>query len=161
MQNQKREELIVRTATRDDWEAIYKLYNSLTEEDLYMRFFHFYRLSVEDAVKMSEGGDHVTFLAFSGNRLVGEATLHMTGEVSLVTDRDYRGKGIGSVLMRHLLSVARALGIKEVRFYTLPENLPMISLGRKFGFKVVLEGDEVIGTLELTPSQASLRLSRV
>ena len=58
-------------------------------------------------------------LAFEGERLVGFVALHIhaptLAEVrSLVVDRDYRGKGVGSRLVKESIKEAKALGIKEL-----------------------------------------------
>jgi GNAT superfamily N-acetyltransferase len=45
----------------------------------------------------------------------------------------YQGHGIGSALMRHLTSLARAGGIKELIAEVLPQNIPMLKVFQKSG----------------------------
>ncbi|MBW9141591.1 MAG: GNAT family N-acetyltransferase [Candidatus Aramenus sp.] len=139
----------IRKAREEDWRKIYELYASLDEEDLYLRFFHFYRMSEEEAKELAKGKDHVTFLAEVDGKVVGEATLYNNGEFSLVVDRGYRGRGIGTLLVRRIIEEARAMGIKSVKFYTLSENYPMVALAKKLGFFLSFNEDEVKGELKL------------
>lgn len=142
-------EVKLRKADKDDWEKIYKLYNSLSDEDLYLRFFHLYRITEEDAKKIASGGDHITYLAEVDGKVVGEATLHMDGEFALVVDREYRNLGIGTMLVKQLIEEAKKLGLKVIKFYTLPENTPMIKIGKKLGFKIRVDEDEVYAEMNL------------
>lgn len=151
--NRMREQIKLRRANKDDWEKIYKLYNSLSDEDLYLRFFHLYRISEEDAKKIASGDDHITYLAELDGEIIGEATLHMDGEFSLVVDRKYRGLGIGTLLIKKLIEEAKKIGLKVIKFYTLPENVPMIKIGRKLGFKLRFSEDEVYGEIKLTEKE--------
>ena len=54
----------------------------------------------------------------------------------------YQGKGIGSVLMRHLIAIARDGALQELIAEVLPENAPMLKLFGRFGFRTVAR-DEV------------------
>ena len=47
----------------------------------------------------------------------------------------WQGRGIGSILMRHLIKIAGDSGLKELTAEVLPENAPMLKVFRKFGFK--------------------------
>lgn len=68
------EQIKIRKAVKEDWEKIYQLYNSLSDEDLYLRFFHLYRITEEDAKRIASNEDHVTFLAEVDGKVVGEAS---------------------------------------------------------------------------------------
>ena len=77
----------------------------------------------------------------------------MDGEFSLVVDRKYRGLGIGTLLIKKLIEEAKKIGLKLIKFYTLPENVPMIKIGRKLGFKLRFSEDEVYGEIKLTEKE--------
>lgn len=141
--------LVIREARKDDAEGIYELYSSLTPEDLYMRFFNFRRVTKEEIEKLLSSGDHVTLVAEVGGRIVGEATLYPDGEFSLVIHPEERGSGLGTRLAQEIVRRALEMGLKEVKFYTLPDNVPMIRIGRRLGFKLAYDQDEVVGVLEL------------
>ncbi|BCU67668.1 N-acetyltransferase [Sulfolobales archaeon HS-7] len=145
----QRDNIEIREATENDWMLIYELYSSLTTEDLYLRFFHFYKFSKNDAIKMTTGKDHVTFVVLVNGKIAGEGTLHLSGELSLVTRAEFRRMGIGSIIMKKIIERAKELGLRRLIFYTLLENAAMIALGRKFGFKLEEDEDTVIGVLDL------------
>jgi N-acetylglutamate synthase and related acetyltransferases len=141
--------LSIREARREDADGIYQLYSSLYPEDLYMRFFSFHRVTRGEIEELVKGGDHVTLVAEEGGKIVGEATLYKDGEFSLVVDPRERGAGLGTKLVQELVRKAKEMGLREVRFYTLPDNMPMIRIGRRLGFKLTFEEDEVLGVLKL------------
>ncbi|AAK42924.1 GNAT family N-acetyltransferase [Saccharolobus solfataricus] len=153
------DQIKIRKATKEDWEKIYQLYNSLSDEDLYLRFFHLYRITEEDAKKIASNEDHVTFLAEVDGKVVGEASLHKDGEFSLVVHRNYRTLGIGTLLVKTLIEEAKKSGLSTVKFYTLPENTPMIKIGRKLGFKMRFYEDEVYGEMRLTERELNVNLA--
>ncbi|WP_338598317.1 GNAT family N-acetyltransferase [Sulfolobus tengchongensis] len=147
------EQVKIRKATKEDWEKIYKLYNSLSDEDLYLRFFHLYRITEDDAKRIASNEDHVTYLAEIDGNVIGEASLHKDGEFSLVVNRNYRNLGVGTLLVKKLIEEAREMKLSVIKFYTLPENIPMIKIGRKLGFKLRFHEDEVYGEMRLTEKE--------
>lgn len=52
----------------------------------------------------------------------------------MVTDA-WQGRGIGSILMGHLVKLAGAAGLKELTAEVLAENAAMLKVFSKFGFK--------------------------
>jgi ribosomal protein S18 acetylase RimI-like enzyme len=61
----------------------------------------------------------------------------------------YQGKGIGAVLMRHLIAIARDGGLKELIAEVLPENAAMLKLFSRFGFHTVASEDLQVKHLAL------------
>jgi GNAT superfamily N-acetyltransferase len=55
-------------------------------------------------------------------------------EMAFVVIDTWQGRGIGSILMRHLVEIARDAGLKELIAEVLPENAAMIKIFGKFGF---------------------------
>jgi RimJ/RimL family protein N-acetyltransferase len=56
-------------------------------------------------------------------------------EVAFVVIDGYQGQGIGALLTRHLMGLARAAGLKELVADVLPENMAMRKVLGKFGFR--------------------------
>ncbi len=56
-------------------------------------------------------------------------------EVAFVVVDAYQGQGIGAVLTRHLVGLARAAGLKQLAADVLPENMAMRKVLGKFGFR--------------------------
>ena len=55
-------------------------------------------------------------------------------EMAFVVIDNWQGRGIGSILMRHLIQIAADAGLKELTAEVLPENMAMIKVFGKFGF---------------------------
>jgi ribosomal protein S18 acetylase RimI-like enzyme len=47
----------------------------------------------------------------------------------------WQGRGIGSILMHHLVRIASDAGLQELTAEVLPENAAMLSVFGKFGFR--------------------------
>jgi ribosomal protein S18 acetylase RimI-like enzyme len=47
----------------------------------------------------------------------------------------WQGRGIGSMLMRHLVKIAGNAGLQELTAEVLPENAAMLKVFGRFGFK--------------------------
>jgi RimJ/RimL family protein N-acetyltransferase len=58
-----------------------------------------------------------------------------TAEVAFVVVDAYQGGGIGAMLTRHLVNLARAAGLRELVADVLPENTAMRKVLGKFGFR--------------------------
>jgi RimJ/RimL family protein N-acetyltransferase len=56
-------------------------------------------------------------------------------EIAFVVVDAYQGQGVGTILMRHLAALARDAGLKELIAEVLSENIAMLKVFRKFGFK--------------------------
>src|SRR3979409_643239 len=55
-------------------------------------------------------------------------------EMAFVVIDTWQGRGIGSVLMRHLVKIASDAGLQELTAEVLPENAAMIKVFGTFGF---------------------------
>jgi ribosomal protein S18 acetylase RimI-like enzyme len=53
----------------------------------------------------------------------------------------WQGRGIGSMLMRHLVKIAGNAGLEELTAEVLPENAAMLKVFGKFGFKQTPQRD--------------------
>lgn len=56
-------------------------------------------------------------------------------EMAFIVVDAWQGRGIGSILMRHLVAIATEAGLKELMAEVLPENAAMLNIFRKSGFK--------------------------
>ena len=56
-------------------------------------------------------------------------------EMAWVVIDAWQGRGIGSLLMRHLVGIAGEAGLKELTAEVLPQNAPMLKVFGKFGFR--------------------------
>jgi N-acetylglutamate synthase-like GNAT family acetyltransferase len=137
--------LQIRTASINDIENIYNLYNSLSPDDLYMRFFSFKKITEEEIKNIISRKALVTLIAEIDSNIIGEASLYEDGEFSLVVSPNYRKMGIGTRLVEELINQAKQHKLDKIKFYTLPDNIPMIKIGKKLDFSLKFDEDEVFG----------------
>ncbi|AWU94144.1 GNAT family N-acetyltransferase [Azospirillum ramasamyi] len=80
-------------------------------------------------------------------------------EFGISVESGLQGKGVGSTLVRRILTVARNRGIRHVHMMCLSGNVRMRALARRFGGRLALDGGEAAVLFELPPpNQFSLAL---
>ncbi|OCK54978.1 GNAT family N-acetyltransferase [Bradyrhizobium sp. LMTR 3] len=62
-------------------------------------------------------------------------------EMAFVVIDTWQGRGVGSLLMRHLIMIASAAGLNELTAEVLPENGAMLKVFGKFGFRPAAHRD--------------------
>ena len=62
-------------------------------------------------------------------------------EMAFVVIDAFQGRGLGSLLMRHLIKIARDGGLRELTAEVLPENTAMLRVFERFGFRPAAQGD--------------------
>ena len=70
-------------------------------------------------------------------------------EVAFVVVDAFQGQGIGGVLTRHLVELARAAGLKQLAADVLPENAAMRNVLGKAGFRTARSADPQVVHLVL------------
>ena len=63
-------------------------------------------------------------------------------ECAVVVDDEWQNKGLGTLLMRRLIEVARTRGIQVMRSIDLTENMRMTDLARDLGFTRRIDPDD-------------------
>jgi ribosomal protein S18 acetylase RimI-like enzyme len=59
------------------------------------------------------------------------------GEISdLIISSEWRGRGIGTALIGHLIGIARQYGVCELEIGTAHSNIDALKLYRRLGFKI-------------------------
>jgi GNAT superfamily N-acetyltransferase len=119
----------------------------ISAQSLYRRFFGVKRHFSDKEVDFFLNVDFISHVALvavveengapmivGGGRYVvvrlGEA------EVAFAVVDDYQGQSIGTVLLRHLASLARGAGLSELIAEVLPTNMPMLKVFEKSGMPV-------------------------
>jgi ribosomal protein S18 acetylase RimI-like enzyme len=86
-----------------------------------------------------------TLVAESDGRVIGMLHLQVSrfgyAELGISVDRDRRGRGVASALMRAAIEHARGQGLHKLSLEVFPGNEPALALYRRFGF--VEEGRRV------------------
>ncbi len=135
----------IRLAIRQDLPAINEIYNQAVQQ----RFCtaHLSPVTLEQHQEWYAEHDPHSFPVFvagpencvsgwvslSPYRSGRQALAHV-GEVSYYVDRKERGKGVGSMLLKHAITVAPGFGISVLIAILLDKNPASIGLLKKFGF---------------------------
>jgi acyl-CoA synthetase (NDP forming)/GNAT superfamily N-acetyltransferase len=124
----------VRPAAPQDAGAVRDMHAAMSPDSIYLRFFS---LSPNSAgreasrVCREPGADHAALLAWLGDRLVGVASYELIGtagtaEIAFAVPDDMHRRGIATLLLEHLVSLARLRGLAAFTATTLTENSAML-----------------------------------
>ena len=142
----------IRALRRDDREHMLAAVGRTSSPSLQRRFFAVKRgfSDAETAFFMDIDFDrHVALVALVAED--GRPAIVGGGRYVLVKDDEaelaflvidaYQGQGIGRLLMKHLVAIARNKSLRLLTAEVLPENAAMLRLFRDFGFKTVPQRD--------------------
>ena len=124
----------IRPARPQDAAAVREMHAAMSPENIYLRFFSLSpRAGDQEAQRVCRepGPDHAALLAWLGSRLVGVASYESTGrpgeaEIAFAVPDDMHRRGIATVLLEHLASLARQRGLRAFIAETLAENSAML-----------------------------------
>ena len=124
----------VRPARRQDHEAVRAMHAAMAPENMYLRFFSMSPGAAEWEAKRicrEPDSDHAALLAWQGDRLVGVAAYELAGkpgvaEVAFAVPDDMHGRGVASLLLEHLVWLARQRDLRAFTAETLAENSAML-----------------------------------
>ncbi|BCM72911.1 MULTISPECIES: bifunctional acetate--CoA ligase family protein/GNAT family N-acetyltransferase [Streptomyces] len=155
----------IRTVVPGDHEQVEQLYAEMSPENLRLRFFTASRrlpgLAADRACATARPG-HRALLAETRGRVVGlaeyEAGEANTAEVSIAVADGLHHRGVGTLLVEHLVSAARADGITAFTADALSENHKVLRLFADLGLRTARRwaGPEVACTIYLDQSDGYL-----
>lgn len=97
------------------------------------------QLSNPETKILDKGGK--IFFAKDGDRIVGTASLLKEHDIyelaKMAVTEDYKGKGIGNLLMEHCIAEAKKLGTKKLMLISNRSLTPALTMYEKYGFKEV------------------------
>lgn len=109
--------------------------------------------SFRRALSDLDGRDRVAWLATAAGRPVGIGryvrTAYDTADIAFEVVDDHQGRGIGSVLVEAVCTVATAYGVERVEAVVAPDNAPSIALLRRMGVRLVHDGGVLDGRGEI------------
>ncbi len=158
--------ITIRPATPGDYEAVRKLHEHMSRDNLYLRFFSMSRRAGEQEARRVCRGDaesHGALLGFLGDDLVGVAsyeptTAPDTAEIAFAVADQMHGRGVATLLLEHLVSLARERSVRVFTASTLPENTAMLRVFADAGLGVRRRLED--GVVELSmPIPHSVALS--
>jgi acyl-CoA synthetase (NDP forming)/GNAT superfamily N-acetyltransferase len=149
----------IRPARPQDADAVREMHAGMSPDNLYLRFFSMSPYSGEreaERVCRPADADHGALLAWLGGRLVGVASYEPVGmsgsaEVAFAVPDDMHHCGIATLLLEHLVSLARRRGLTAFTATTLLDNAAMLGVFASAGLPVrrTLAGGEVQLTFPL------------
>lgn len=154
----------LRAVRADDDAGLMGLYQRLSDESLYLRFFspvprptaH----QLERLVQI-DYRDRMALVALSGDAIVAVARYDRVGgdeaEVAFTVDDEFQGRGLGTLMLEHLAAVARENGIRRFVADTLPTNRKMLDVFRNAGFEIerTFESGTVRVAFSIEPTEES------
>jgi acyl-CoA synthetase (NDP forming)/GNAT superfamily N-acetyltransferase len=146
----------IREVTPADADEVRAMHEQLSPANSYFRFFSFSPHAPErEARRLTRpsGLDHAALLALLSGELVGVASYEATGkpgvaEVAFAVADDMHGRGIATLLLEHLVSLARQRHLTTFTAETLPENMAMLGVFAEAGLQVSRRFTD--GVIELT-----------
>ena len=137
------EKLRIRPIKPQDEGMLSEFARQLTREDIRLRFFGPIReLSHEMAARLTQidYDREMAFLLLDGEELLGVGRISAEpnfeqAEFALVVASKRQRHGYGELLLRHVITYARAKGIKRMIGHVLRENQKMLSLTARLGFE--------------------------
>ena len=157
--------ITIRPAIAGDYEAVKLLHEAMSADNLYLRFFSMSRQAAEQEarrVSREDGPAHAALLGFLGDELAGVASYEAaadpeSAEVAFAVADRMHGRGVATLLLEHLVSLARERGVRVFTASTLPENAAMLRVFADAGLAATRRMDD--GVIELSmpiPRSAAL-----
>ena len=159
----------IRPAAPADYAAVKAMHEAMSPNNAYLRFFSLSRLAAEQEarrVTREPGPHHAALLAVFDGQVAGVASFEKartdgrTAEVAFAVADTMHHRGIATLLLEHLVSLARARQLEALTAETLQENTGMLRVFSDAGLPVVSkrEGGVVDITIPLSPDDTGRQL---
>ena len=126
----------VRPAAADDAAAMAKLFAAVAEERDGIATEP--PVDVDKRTEQFAGSIAGSAVAVADGQIIGmihvDATRHGFGEIGMLVDRDWRGRGAGSALVQAAIGLAREQRLHKLCLEVFAHNAAGIALYRKCGF---------------------------
>jgi acyl-CoA synthetase (NDP forming)/GNAT superfamily N-acetyltransferase len=128
--------LIIRPTGPEDYEPVRRLHEAMSPDNLYFRFFTMSRVSAEQEARrvcLEGRPGTVALVGLLGDELVGVASYELASdgvdaEVALAVADGMHRRGVATLLLEHLVSLARAHGVKAFTAEVLAGNYAVLHL---------------------------------
>ena len=137
------DEVSINLLTRDDKDAVLAFARSLPEEDLlFLRVDLTQEDVVDDWIANVESNNSTTIVAYSGDNLVGYATVHRNparwtrrvGEIRVNVAASHRAKGLGRNLIAQIFDISRGLELRKLMANMTTDQHSAQAAFRRLGF---------------------------
>jgi len=158
----------IRPARPDDYEAVRAMHAAMSPDNTYLRFFDpSPRTADREARRVCRPADgrHAALLAWLGGELAGVASYERTpkpgvAEIAFAVPDHLHGRGVATLLLEHLVSLARRDDLAAFTAETLAANSAMLGVFTDAGLPVRRRVDQgmVEFTLTLPAGEPGFRL---
>ena len=165
----------IRPATHADYPAVKAMHEAMSPNNAYLRFFSLSRLAAEQEarrVTRDPGPDHAALLAIFDGQVAGLASYEVarngtrppgagrTAEVAFAVADTMHHRGIATLLLEHLVSLARAQQLTALTAETLQQNTGMLRVFSDAGLPVMSKREDgvVAITIPLPPDDSGRQL---
>ncbi len=148
---------IVRPLESTDEAAFHEFFLAVPERE---RMFIKHRVTDPEVIRgwceRIDLGRNLPLLAFVGDRLVADATLHQQlggwkrhiGRISILVHPEFRGRGLARALVLEILEIARGVGLKKVEADFISEQEAAMKVFSLVGFSTLLRLPEYVEDMQ-------------
>jgi len=135
--------LLLRPLTKEDKQGLVDLFARASKEDL-----EYFRDDAGDPAVVESWVDNLDLknvfplIAIVDDQIVGDATLHFRKRyhrhlawVRIFLDHDYRRRGIGTLMLRSLIDIARRVGLQQLYTEVVTTQPQVIKAFQDLGFQ--------------------------
>jgi len=135
----------IRPARPEDFAAVRDMHAKMSPDNLYLRFFSLSPLAAEREARRicrESGPDHAALLAVLDGEVVGSCAYERAdagsrpADIAFTVADGMHHRGIGTLLLEHLVSLARNREIRTFTADALSENSPMLRVFADAGLPV-------------------------
>jgi L-amino acid N-acyltransferase YncA len=148
--------VVIRPLAKGDSHALLAFFRELPEADrLFLREDVSKKDTIDRWIKELDFGRVLPLVAEKDSDIIGDATLHFnkfgwsrhTAEIRCVVARDYQKKGLGTTLMRELVSHANEKGVDKIVAQMMHTQATAQRAFQKLGFKKAAELKDFVSDL--------------
>jgi acyl-CoA synthetase (NDP forming)/RimJ/RimL family protein N-acetyltransferase len=148
--------VLIRQARPQDEEAVQEMHAAMSPDNVYLRFFSISPMAADREAKrvtrpLSDA--HCALLAWLNDELVGVASYESAdkpgiAEIAFAVSDHMHGRGVATLLLDHLVSMARLRGMRAFTADTLAGNISMLRVFANAGLAAKRQLSE--GVVETT-----------
>jgi acyl-CoA synthetase (NDP forming)/L-amino acid N-acyltransferase YncA len=134
----------IRPADARDFDAVRAMHSAMSLDNTYLRFFSVSATAAEREARRiarEPAADHGALLAWLAGELIGVASYEAAGgnqgaaEIAVAVADHAHHRGVATLLLEHLVSAARARGIRTFTAEVLAENSAMLQVFADAGLR--------------------------
>ena len=134
----------IRAAQPEDFGAVRDMHAGMSPRNLYLRFFTMSPAAAEQEARRicrEPAPDHAALLVMLDGEVVGCGTYEQQGagllsaEIALAVADEVQNRGVGTLLLEHLISLARGRGFRAFTAETLIQNALMLQVFADAGLR--------------------------